>query len=77
MMYPWADPNSVLDLPIDSVFMYWEYGVDFMVAQGKIHANSIGIMMFGEPEKIPDEPDLQKFNSLYGDRIKRPEENHV
>lgn len=72
--------NYVLDkLSFDQVILFHNYGMDFEETKAIILINKLSEAMGGKKGKnskknikTGDKPDLKKFNSLYGNKIKRP-----
>jgi hypothetical protein len=81
-MYAWATPEYLLDhMALETILMYYDYGVEFEENKSNILVNRIAVGLFGakEPPKkkkekdYNDTPDKEAFYQRYGDKIKRPE----
>lgn len=81
-MYAWASPDFLLDhMSLETVLMYYDYGLEHEEIKSNILVNRIAVGLFGvkeEPKKqkkkdYNDTPDKEAFYKRYGDRIKRPE----
>jgi hypothetical protein len=60
MIYAWASPEYLLEhMTLRQIFYFYDQGISLL--SGKPARNS-----------MPQTPDLEGFNKLYGDVIKRP-----
>ena len=78
VMYAWATPDYLLDgMSMHQVLLYYEKGIEAQKNNARVFWAVFGQAMNGdkqsqEPETgMDDTPDLQKFQQMYGDRIKR------
>lgn len=60
MMYAWASPQYLLnEMSLEEIFFYFDWGYGLMT---------------GKPAGInKNKPDKEKFQEIYGDKIKTPQ----
>ncbi len=63
--------DYILDnLSLVQLMMIYEYGLEFEETKSIILLNKYGEALSGKKKVTSDKPDLKKFYSLYGDKIK-------